>query len=143
MTQALTFREPDFNIAMLAAALYNGPVPPGLTVPGISPIFGVQTPVYSATPAPDPTLGTIFVPAAMTANVAVANPINSRKGHWLLMVWTENGTGGFTVTYTGANWRSVGIAAQTTTLSTVTIDLAINQDGTIWRVMRLVTGQTV
>jgi hypothetical protein len=43
----------------------------------------------------------------------------------------------------GTNWRSVGIAAQVTTLSTVTIDEAVCMDGIIWRVNRLVTGQTI
>jgi len=102
-----------------------------------------QTPAHAASPAPDATLGEIFNPGAMTGNVTVANPTNSAIGQRLMLIWTQDGTGGRTVTYSGTNWRSVGIAAQSTTLSTVTIDEAHCIDGTIWRVNRLVTGQTI
>lgn len=102
-----------------------------------------QSPAFAAAPAPDPTVGIIHAMAALTAGVNVANPINALQGQWMLFIWTQDGVGGRAVAYTGANWRSVGIAAQVTTLSTVTIDLALCVDGTIWRVMRLVTGQTV
>lgn len=144
MTQLWTPKgDPVLDIKILAALLVNGTLPPGGTVPGIAPIFSAQTPAFNAAPAPDPTRGFIYWPAAMTGAVAVANPIYSVKGHAMLMIWQQDAVGGRALTYAGANWRSVGIAVQVTTLSTVTIDLAINQDGTIWRVMRLVTGQTV
>lgn len=106
-------------------------------------LLSKQSPVFAAAPAPDPTLGIMHAMAALTAAVNVANPVNAVLGQWMLFVWTQDGVGGRAVTYLGANWRSVGIAAQVTTLSTVTIDLAICIDGVIWRVMRLVTGQTV
>lgn len=136
--------DPATDIRMLMEVLYNMPGQSGRTIPGLNLIFGIQTPAFSAAPAPDPTQGLIYFPAAMTGAVNVANPVNAvTKGQALLMIWQQDGAGGRVLTYSGTNWRSVGIAAQTTTLSTVTIDLAINQDGTIWRVMRLVTGQTV
>lgn len=47
------------------------------------------------------------------------------------------------MTYPRSNWRSVGIAAHVATLSTVTIDEAVCFDETVWRMARLVTGQTV
>jgi len=134
---------PQQDFDTLFAHLFAGPLRGGATITGLAPLFGVQTPAFSATPALDPTLGMIVVPAAMTAGVNVANPVNSQKGHWMLMVWAQDGTGGRALAYTGSNWRSVGIAAQSTTLNTVTIDLGICVDGTIWRVVRLVTGQTV
>lgn len=102
-----------------------------------------QSPAFAASPAPDPTAGEIYAMAALTGAVTVANPVNAAQGQRLLFIWTQDGTGGRTVTYSGTNWRSVGIAAQTTTLSTVTIDEAVCVDGTLWRVNRLVTGQTI
>jgi hypothetical protein len=102
-----------------------------------------QTPAFNAAPIPDPTLGELYAMAALTGAVSVGNPINAARGQRLRFYWTQDGTGGRTVAYTGTNFRSVGIAAQVTTLSTVTIDEAECIDGTIWRVVRLVTGQTV
>jgi hypothetical protein len=102
-----------------------------------------QAPAFAASPAPDPTAGEIFAMAALTGNVTVANPVNSAQGQRILFIWTQDGTGTRTVTYSGTNWRSVGIAAQNTGATTVTIDEAVCVDGTIWRVNRLVTGQTV
>jgi hypothetical protein len=102
-----------------------------------------QSPVFNAAPAPNATLGEIYAMAALTGNVVVANPVNVAQGQRLKFYWTQDGTGTRTVTYGGANFRSTGIAAQSTAASTVTIDEAECIDGTIWRVTRLVTGQTV
>jgi hypothetical protein len=102
-----------------------------------------QNPAFSAAPTPDFTLGDHYQMGPLTGNVSVANPTNGAAGQSALLIWQQDGTGGRTVTYSGANWRSVGIAAQSTTLNTMTIDLVSTFDGTVWRVTRLVTGQTV
>jgi hypothetical protein len=102
-----------------------------------------QSPAFNAAPNPDATQGEIFAMAALTGAVNVGNPANAAQGQRIRFYWTQDGTGGRVVTYSGANFRSVGIAAQVTTASTVTIDEAECIDGTIWRVTRLVTGQTV
>jgi hypothetical protein len=109
----------------------------------VAQVHNKQSPAFNAAPTPDPTLGEIYEMAALTGAVNVGNPVNSKQGQRMRMYWREDGTGGRAVAYTGSNWRSVGIAAQTTTLNTYTIDDAECIDGTIWRVVRLVTGQTV
>jgi hypothetical protein len=102
-----------------------------------------QAPAFNAAPTPDASLGGIYEMAALTGAVNVGNPVNAAQGQRIRFYWKQDGTGGRAVAYTGSNWRSVGIAAQVTTLNTYTIDEAECLDGTIWRVTRLVTGQTV
>jgi hypothetical protein len=102
-----------------------------------------QTPAFNANPVPDFTLGETYEMAALTGAVAVQNPTNPIVGQRARMCWLQDGTGGRAVTYNGSAWRSVGITAQTTTLNTYTIDEVECFPGPIWRVNRLVTGQTL
>jgi len=41
--------------------------------------------------------------AAFTVAVTVTNPVNAVQGQGLLLIWTQDGTGGRAVTYSGTN----------------------------------------
>jgi hypothetical protein len=93
-----------------------------------------------ATPeATDPTQGGI-VSMTLTANLTVNNPTQTLAGQEIIYVWTQDATGGRTITYSGANFAAGGGAAIVTTASTSTIDHFVC-DGTKWRLKSRITGQ--
>jgi hypothetical protein len=103
----------------------------------------VQTPAHSATPTPNVALGSIFAPAAMTANVTVGAPTNGAAGDELLFIWLQDGTGTRTIAY-NAVYKTTGTGAVTpvtTAAGTRTIDKFITDDGTNWRLVSRITGQ--
>ncbi len=87
----------------------------------------------------DPTQGGV-VSMTLTNNLTVNNPTQTNAGQEILYIWTQDGTGGRTVTYSGGNFAAGGVAAMTTTLNTTTLDHFVC-DGTKWRIKSRVTGQ--
>jgi hypothetical protein len=103
-------------------------------------ILGRESPAYTATYQPDPSLGPVKF-MTLTGNVSVVNPVSGSQGYQLIFFWTQDASGSRTVTY-DSNWYKVGGApAFSTTASTVTIDSFFSPDGIIWRLVSRITGQ--
>lgn len=98
-------------------------------------------PAFAASVTPDATTATIWEPGAATAGVTYNAPTNPALGQILVIVTTQDGTGGRTITYNAA-FKTAGAAAVSTTLSTKNIDVFF-YDGTNWRIVSRITGQTV
>lgn len=62
------------------------------------------TPAYAATinTAVSPFYQTIVIPGTLTGNTTIANPTNPRRGQRLTYVFTQDGTGGRTITWGSA-----------------------------------------
>jgi hypothetical protein len=78
----------------------------------------IQVPAFSATPTPDANMGKKYMMVALTAATAIGAPANPQKGQELEFVFTENGTGGFNVTWAAAfhfmtAWSNTGNTANT------------------------------
>ncbi len=107
----------------------------------MDPVRKTQTPVFNATPTPDPRLGENYAMAALIANVtAVANPPWIWKGSRIRFYWLQDGTGTRTVAYSGSAWRVTGAPAMTTAAGTLTIDDFESIDGTSLRLTSRMTG---
>lgn len=98
-------------------------------------------PAFAAAVTPDATVATIWEPGAATNNVTYNAPTNAALGQILIIVTTQDGTGGRTITY-NAVFKTGGAAAVTTTLSTKNIDVFFF-DGTNWRIIARITGQAI
>lgn len=101
-----------------------------------------QSIAFAASITPDATLGEFVLVGTLTGAITVNNPSNSAVGQFLCFRYTQDATGGRVVTY-GANYRTGGAAAFSTTLSTVTVDRFFCEDGTIWRLVSRTTGQAI
>lgn len=109
-----------------------------LTTPGAF-ARGSQAPAFAASFTPDPTQGELIT-MTLTNNITVNAPVNGvNKGVVLRFVWTQDGTGGRTITY-NAIFHTGGGTALVTTLNTVTID-TFEYDGAAWRLLSRITGQ--
>lgn len=98
-----------------------------------------QAPTFAASYTPDPTLGEVIT-MTLTNNITVNAPVNgAQKGVKIQFIWTQDGTGGRTITY-NAIFHTGGGAALVTTLNTVTID-SFTFDGSVWRLTDRITGQ--
>lgn len=96
-------------------------------------------PSFVASYTPDATAGEV-VRMTLTANITVNNPSNSFAGQVFRFVFTQDGTGGRTITY-GTNYKTGGGTAISTTLNTTNIDTFVCVDGTTWRLVSRITGQ--
>ena len=105
--------------------------------------LGIDTIAFNANYTPDHENGSIKEMAALTGAVTVNAPLVNTKGALLGFIWVQDGVGGRVVTY-NAIYKTGGLAAFVTTLSTVTIDLFLcNSAATAWRGLFRVTGQAI
>lgn len=146
-------RDLELDRDAIWSVLFPGSVPPpilpGIGIPGINAIRGVQSPAYAAALTPDPTQGEIYGMGALTGAVTVNVPVQLagmpfKFGQFLMFIWTEDVVGGRVVTYAGGagGFRATGVTAFLTTASTITIDYFVF-DGTNWRIWSRATGQTI
>ena len=98
-------------------------------------------PAFAAAVTPDATTATIWEPGAATGGVTYNAPTNAALGQILIIITTQDATGGRVITY-NAIFKTAGAAAIVTTLSTKNIDVFFF-DGTNWRLISRMTGQTV
>ena len=98
-------------------------------------------PVFAASVTPDATGATIWEPGLATAGVTYNAPTNAALGQILIIVTTQDTTGGRTITY-NAVFKTAGATAVSTTLSTKNLDIFFF-DGTNWRILSRITGQTI
>jgi hypothetical protein len=84
--------------------------------------YNIQSIPYAATITPDLSLGTYITIGALTNNLTLNEPTNVSAGTQFTIFFTQDGTGGRTVTYNGANWRVRSDTIETTAFywSTVT-----------------------
>ncbi len=91
--------------------------------------FQRQAPAFSATLNPDPTLGEIYEPGALTAGLTIGAPVNPAIGQVLIFSFLQDGTGGRTVTWNAAfikTWSDTGNGANTRS------SVAFYYNGTSW-----------
>jgi hypothetical protein len=111
-------------------------VVPALTDPAALPTGAAQSIAYAATITPDGALGERVIVGALTGNLTINAPTNPRTGAMLVFGFTQDATGGRTLTwnavfkkaadgagtanqkgatsfvYDGANWVQVGGALE-------------------------------
>ncbi len=104
-----------------------------VTVNGMGSTMAVA---YAATVTPDPYQATTWVVGTLTGAVTIANPATGHRGAELLLVLTQDATGGRTVTW-GSAFKVPAGAASTTASAVSTVRFV--SDGTNW----LCTGSTV
>lgn len=77
-----------------------------------------QTPAFAASFTPDLSQGSTIVVGALSANITVNAPTNGAPGQRFTIVLTENGTGGWTITWNAAYKN---LSPDITTASTVNV----------------------
>lgn len=83
---------------------------------------------YASTITPDPTKGEIIIVDDLTGNITVNNPVGAREGMWLHFQFTQDGSGGHTISFGTdflTNWTPSTTADDTNTIS-------FRYDGTVW-----------
>lgn len=92
----------------------------------------VQNPVFAASYTPDPELGEIVFYPALTANLTVNAPVNPVRGMKLHFFFTQNGSGGWTVTFNSV-FKKTGGAFTATAGANTKCNIAFMYDGTAWQ----------
>lgn len=86
---------------------------------------------YSATITPDASLGDQIQIGTLTGNLTLNQPVNGSEGDTVTFYFYQDGVGGRTVTYNGANWRVRSDTINTTAYKWSTVSFIF--DGTWWQ----------
>lgn len=90
-----------------------------------------QSVAYAATITPDASLGDQIQIGTLTGNLILNQPTNGYAGATVTFYFYQDGTGGRTVTYNGANWRVRADTIDTTAYHWSTVSFTF--DGTWWQ----------
>lgn len=99
---------------------------------------GAQARTYAATVTPDPWLGETIVLGTLTGNITINTPVAPVSGLSMTLIFTQDATGGRTVTLPSAwfvNWTPTTTANHKNTITVV-------YDGTNWVQVAAATGLT-
>ena len=83
---------------------------------------------YAATITPDASKGEVVIVDVLTGNIQVNTPSNPREGGWLMFQFTQDGSGGHTITFSSAfltNWTPSTTADELNTI-------VFRYDGAFW-----------